>query len=118
MMKASAIALLCLATALSPAAFAAPAKKTAAAKTAAPAGGQTKEEKAVADAAAAPVSTQTDVIGSKEAPGVFNIVPWKDKGVEIPKREVNTSILRETLQPLDRDVLRREIQLQQALGKE
>lgn len=118
MMKASALALLCLATALSPAAFAAPAKKAPAAKAAAPAGGQTKEEKAVADAAAAPVSTQTDVIGSKEAPGVFNIVPWKDKGVEIPKREVNTSILRETLQPLDRDVLRREIQLQQALGKE
>ncbi|MFN3586035.1 MAG: hypothetical protein ACK4UT_00910 [Moraxellaceae bacterium] len=55
--------------------------------------------------------TQTDVIGSKEAPGVFNIVPWKDKRAEIPQKEISTSILRETLQPLDRDVLRREIEL-------
>ena len=49
---------------------------------------------------------------------MFNIVPWKDKAAEIPKKEVNTSILRETLQPLDRDVLHREIQLQQTLSKE
>lgn len=118
MMKASAALLLCLATAAAPTAFAAPAKAVPAKKAAAPAGGQSKEEKAVADAAAAPVATQTDVIGSKEAPGVFNIVPWKDKAAEIPRKEVNTSILRETLQPLDRDVLRREVLLQQALSKE
>jgi hypothetical protein len=62
--------------------------------------------------------TQTDVIGSKEAPSVFNIVPWKDKAVAIPKKEVNTSILRETLQPLDKDMLNREIQLQQSLSTE
>lgn len=55
-------------------------------------------------------ATQSDVIGSKEAPGVFNIVPWKEKKTTLQKREVNTSILRETLQPLDRDVLRREIE--------
>ncbi len=70
-----------------------------------------------ADGASDP-STQTDIIGSKEAPSVFNIVPWKDKGVVIPKKAVNTSILRETLQPLDRDVLRREVQLQQSLAQE
>src|SRR6218665_2057730 len=117
MMRASASLLLCLATALSPLALAAPAAKETVVKKAA-AGGQNKEEKAVADAASAPVATQTDVIGSKEAPGVFNIVPWKDKAVEIPRKEVGTSILRETLQPLDRDVLRREVLLQQSLSKE
>lgn len=73
---------------------------------------------AVEAAPASSSATQTDVIGSKEAPGVFNIVPWKEKTVEIPKRAVGTSILRETLQPLDRDVLRREIQLQKSLSTE
>lgn len=55
-------------------------------------------------------TAQSDVVGSKEAPGVFNIVPWKEKAVQSQKKEVNTSILRETLQPLDRDILRREIE--------
>lgn len=64
-------------------------------------------------------ATQTDVIGSKEAPSVFNIVPWKDKSMTTQqKRAVNTSILRETLQPLDREVLRREVKLQRSLNKE
>lgn len=62
-----------------------------------------------------PANTQTDVIGSKEAPGVFNIVPWKDKRAEVPQKEISTSILRETLQPLDRDVLRREVELHRTL---
>lgn len=109
MIKRLGLALLCLA--IGHAALAAPAKK-AAAKPAKP------DVAAEAAAEAATPNTQTDVIGSKEAPGVFNIVPWKDKAAEIPKKEVNTSILRETLQPLDRDVLRREIQLQQTLSKE
>lgn len=60
-------------------------------------------------------NTQTDVIGSKEAPSVFNIVPWKDKRAEVPQKEISTSILRETLQPLDRDVLRREVELHRTL---
>lgn len=61
--------------------------------------------------------TQTDIVGSKEAPSVFNIVPWKEKQLETSQRSVNTSILRETLQPLDREVLRREVQLQMSLSK-
>lgn len=109
MMKRISLALLCLA--IGQAALAAPAKKPA--KPAAK-----PDVAAEATAEAATPMTQTDVIGSKEAPGVFNIVPWKDKAAQIPKKEVNTSILRETLQPLDRDVLRREIQLQQTLSKE
>lgn len=58
---------------------------------------------------------QTDIIGSKEAPGVLNIVPWKDKKIASQKKEVNTSILRSTLFPLDKEVLKREIQLQNIL---
>ncbi|MDI1301133.1 MAG: hypothetical protein PSX71_04445 [bacterium] len=104
MMKPFCIVMLCTLT--SGVALAAPAPKTA--KPAA----QATASPATADA------TQTDVIGSKEAPSVFNIVPWKDKAAVIPKKEVSTSILRETLQPLDRDILRREIQLQQSLSKD
>ena len=106
------ITLLCLAIAGT--ALAAPARKATkakdAAEAAAPAGDAKKGD--------ATGVTQTDVIGSKEAPGVSNIVPWKEKAVVIPKKEVSTSILRETLQPLDRDVLRREIELKQEISKE
>ena len=64
----------------------------------------------LASVATAEETAQSDVVGSKEAPGVFNIVPWKEKAVQAQKKEVHTSILRETLQPLDRDILRREIE--------
>ena len=67
-----------------------------------------------AKANATPI-TQTDVVGSKEAPAEFNIVPWKNDTTQIPKKEISASILQETLQPLDRDVLNRQIQLQQVL---
>lgn len=70
-----------------------------------------------ADGPVADTATQTDIIGSKEAPSVFNIVPWKEKSMEVRPRAINTSVLRETLQPLDPDVLRREVQLQQPLGQ-
>jgi hypothetical protein len=76
------------------------------------------KDTAAASAPAAGSVSETDIIGSKEAPAVSNIVPWKEKAVVIPKREVNTSILRETQQPLDRDVLRREIELQDLLSKQ
>lgn len=71
-------------------------------------------------AAAAPAEAttgRTDIIGSQEAPSVFNVVPWKDKPSRLPKKEVTTSILRETLQPLDPEVLLREIELQKRLGE-
>lgn len=77
------------------------------------------KEKAKESSAAVDVSsTQTDIVGSKEAPSVFNIVPWKEKNMETSKRTVNTSILREALQPLDKEVLQREIQLQRQLSIE
>lgn len=107
MMKRLSLILLCALGVAAPL-QAAPAKKPVEAKAA------TAETAPAANSAA----TQTDVIGSKEAPGVFNIVPWKEKATEIPKRAVSTSILRETLQPLDRDVLRREVLLQKSLSAE
>lgn len=80
------------------------------------------DAKAAAPAADAPAAAaegaRIDVIGSQEAPTVFNVVPWKDKPSRVPKKEVTTSILRETLQPLDPEVLRREIELQNRLGEQ
>lgn len=79
-----------------------------------------KAAPAATTAAAAPATApaaQTDIIGTQEAPSVFNVVPWKDKPSRLPKKEVTTSILRETLQPLDPEVLRREIDLQKRLGE-
>lgn len=78
----------------------------------------TDAAKKPADAAAGEAAAQTDVIGTQEAPTVFNVVPWKDKPSRLPKREVTTSILRETLQPLDPEVLRREIELQKRLTEQ
>ena len=104
----SGLTLLCLVAATP--ALAAP--RNTGARSAKPTAAQT--ESAADDAPA----TQTDIIGSKEAPGVSNIVPWENKTTPIPQKEVTTSILQETLQPLDRDVLLRQIQLQQTLTKE
>lgn len=78
---------------------------------------EAKKPAAPAAAAETPEAVNIDVIGSKEAPTVFNVVPWKDRPSRVPRKQVTTSILRETLQPLDPDVLRREIELQQRLGE-
>jgi hypothetical protein len=66
----------------------------------------------------APAAQTIDIIGTQEAPGVFNVVPWKDKASRLPKKEVTASVLRETLQPLDPEVLRREIELQKRLSEQ
>lgn len=52
----------------------------------------------------------TNVVGSQEAPTVLNVVPWKDKEVKVERKSPSTSILNHVLQPLDRDVLMREVQ--------
>ena len=60
----------------------------------------------------------TTVIGTQEAPSVMNIVPWKDKAVEVEKR-TPTSFLRDrVLQPLDRDVLMREVEYYRMLDQD
>ncbi len=59
----------------------------------------------------------TNVIGSQEAPSVTNIVPWKDKAVEVDKR-TPTSFLRDrVLKPLDREVLMREVEYYRMLDQ-
>lgn len=102
---------LCLSSTLQAAPAPAPAGKAAPA--AAPAGAT-----GTGTAAPATGAAQTDIIGTQEAPSVFNVVPWKDKPSRLPKKEVTTSILKETLQPLDPEVLRREIELQKRLGEQ
>lgn len=52
----------------------------------------------------------TTVIGSQEAPTVLNVVPWKERKVEVERRGPSSSLLERMLEPLDRDVLSREIE--------
>ena len=53
---------------------------------------------------------RTKIIGSRELPKVLYIVPWK-KPVpgELPGRPLK-SVLDEALEPVDRDVFRRQVQ--------
>lgn len=60
----------------------------------------------------------TNVVGSQEAPTVLNVVPWKDKDVKIERKTPTTSILNQVLQPLDRDVLMREVQYFRSLQEQ
>jgi hypothetical protein len=61
------------------------------------------------------VKNGTDVIGSQDAPLVLNIVPWKDKDNYLPKNPLTASVLQETLEPIDRDVVHREVDFSHAL---
>lgn len=42
-------------------------------------------------------------------------MPWKDKESHLPKNPLDASVLDETLEPIDRDVVRREVDFSQAL---
>ncbi|MDY0066970.1 MAG: hypothetical protein RBS02_11340 [Steroidobacteraceae bacterium] len=71
--------------------------------------------RAAARAAAAPAAVDrleldtTVVTGNRELPKVLYIVPWKKAGVgDLPGQPFNT-LLDEVLEPLDRDVFRREV---------
>jgi hypothetical protein len=61
------------------------------------------------------ISSGTDVIGSKDAPLVLNIVSWKDKENYLPKNPLSASVLEESLAPIDRDIVSREVNYSQAL---
>ncbi|WP_297926223.1 hypothetical protein [uncultured Agitococcus sp.] len=61
------------------------------------------------------ISSGTDVIGSKDAPLVLNIVSWKDKENYLPKNPLSASVLEESLAPIDRDVVSREVNYSRAL---
>lgn len=59
-------------------------------------------------------TTGTTIIGTKEAPNVLNVVPWQGKELNADPWEIRPSpaqsVLEDSLQPIDRDVLRREIE--------
>lgn len=94
---------------------AADAAKTQEAGKPAAAGAKTPGKKAGEKADKKEQVTESDVIGSQDAPMVFNIVPWKDKDASLPKNDLDASVLRETLDPIDRDVVRREVDFSRAL---
>lgn len=58
----------------------------------------------------------TDVIGTQEAPTVLNVVPWKDREVKLERRDATSSLLDRVLEPLDQEVLMREVQYYQLLN--
>lgn len=55
----------------------------------------------------------TAVIGSQEAPSVLNVVPWKDREAEVERPDPTSALLDRMLEPLDQDVLRREMEYYQ-----
>jgi len=61
------------------------------------------------------ISNGTDVIGSQDAPLVLNVVSWKDKESYLPKNPLTVSVLQEGLEPIDRDVIHREVDFSRAL---
>lgn len=61
------------------------------------------------------ISNGTDVIGSQDAPLVLNVVSWKDKENYLPKNPLTASVLQESLEPIDRDVVYREVSFSHAL---
>ena len=60
----------------------------------------------------------TNVIGTQEAPTVLNVVPWKNREVTLEKQDPTSSLLNRVLEPLDQDVLMREIEYHQLLTQE
>jgi len=96
-------------TASAPATRAAPSSKAALTAGGAKAGGATRKgpDRLELDA--------TDITGNRELPKVLYIVPWKRSDLgDVVGKPVN-SLLDEVLQPLDRDVFRRENRYYDAL---
>ena len=60
----------------------------------------------------------TNIIGTQEAPTVLNVVPWKDKEVKLEKKDPGSSLLDRVLEPLDQEVLLREIEYYRILNQE
>jgi len=86
-----------------------------------PAGKPPAQAKAVKSAPAKSASGDVDVkdgldiIGSQDAPLELNIIPWKDKENYLPKNPLEASVLNESLDPVDRDVVKREVDFSRAL---
>lgn len=63
------------------------------------------------------VQVDTNIIGTQEAPSVLNVVPWKDKAVKLEKRDPTSFLRDRVLEPLDRDVLMREVEYYRMLNE-
>lgn len=63
------------------------------------------------------VRVDTNVIGTQEAPSVLNVVPWKDKAVRVEKRDPTSFLRDRVLEPLDREVLMREVEYYRMLNE-
>ena len=57
-----------------------------------------------------PSGDGTTIVGAEEAPTVLNVVPWQDSRVELERDDPSSALLSRVLEPLDRDVLKREIE--------
>jgi hypothetical protein len=71
-----------------------------------------------AEQEAADPGLSSNIIGSQEAPTVLNVVPWKDKEVKLEKKDPTSSLLNRVLEPLDQEVLMREVEYYRILGQE
>ncbi len=56
----------------------------------------------------------TTIIGTKEAPNVLNVVPWQAKELAVDpwksKPNFQSQLLDDSLKPVDRDELRRQVE--------
>jgi hypothetical protein len=73
---------------------------------------------ALAEDKAAEPALSTNIIGSQEAPTVLNVVPWKDKEVKLEKKDPTSTLLNRVLEPLDQEVLMREVEYYRILNQE
>ncbi len=59
---------------------------------------------------------KTTIVGNLEAPEVSNVLPWQTLNEsKLSKEAVTASVLQESLDPLDPDTLRRELEFHKAL---
>lgn len=68
-------------------------------------------------ASSANPALSTNIIGTQEAPAVLNVVPWKDKEVVLEKKDPSTRLLDQVLEPVDQEVLLREVEYFRSMSK-
>jgi len=59
----------------------------------------------------------TNIIGTQEAPTVLNVVAWKDREVKLERKDPTSALLDRVLEPLDPDVVMREVEYHQLLNQ-
>lgn len=59
----------------------------------------------------------TNIVGSKDQPQVLYIVPWKESAMDHMIVKPGMRLEDQLLQPLDREIFKRQINFHQALGR-